>query len=188
MSAFKRVVLTEKEDNQTQVASDSVVEKQANGFDEYTDQKLNDLYKEFDSITINDTDLVSETIEKNQEKTQISAKVKVRLVAGIVIAALLLFLAIYNIFVINNIKTNIKIINSDIATQETALNNSVTHYEELTDTTNIESELTSNGFSDVSGSTKTHVNVPKTTKQNNAQVGSNWWDSFCNFIASIFGR
>ena len=67
MSAYKRVVLTQDDDMVTETVSNdtsSVVEKQANSFDNYTDQKLNDLYKEFDSITVNETDLSTQTIAK----------------------------------------------------------------------------------------------------------------------------
>ncbi|MBP5651268.1 MAG: hypothetical protein J6X00_01175 [Clostridia bacterium] len=186
MSAFKKVMLTESE-----VAEDepSVVEKQTNSFDtDYTDKKLNDLYKEFDSITLDETDLSEGTLSEVKAKSHVSAQVVVRVGAAVLIAALLVFLAIYNIFVISNYKQSINIINSDIAAQETQLNEAVARYNELTDTENIEVELVNEGYGDVSGVTKVKVSMPKTHKVQEYDSSSNWWDNFCNFIANMFGR
>lgn len=186
MAAFKKVMLTESE-----VAEDepSVVEKQTNSFDaDYTDKKLNDLYKEFDSITLDETDLSEGTLSEVKSKSHVSPQVVVRVCAGVLIAALLVFLAIYNIFVINDLKNDINNINGDITKSEVQLDSAKQTYSELTDTTNIESELTSAGYSSIDDMTKVHITLPEYNEAQNAQASTNWWDSFCNFIAGIFGR
>ena len=193
MSALKRVVLTEKSDVVTQnvVPNDEITEqnRQANNFDtDYTDQKLNDLYKEFDSITVNETDLLNDTQTLAKDEVKMSVKAKIRLTAGIVIAALLVFLAIYNIFVINDYKMSIESINGDIATNESVLENSVSQYNALTDTTDIEIELESEGYTDMNSFSKVRINTKQSTNRQEPEVNTNWWDRFCSFIASIFGR
>ena len=193
MSAFKRVVLAEK-DNSVVESVDSntttdAVQKQVNNFDtDYTDKKLNYLYKEFDSITVNETDLLNDVQEQKQAKAKMSAKSVIRLVSASIVAALLTFLAIYNIFVINGLKNDINIINGDITNSEVQLDSAKQTYNTLTDTTDIESELAGAGYSSIDDMTKVHITLPEYNGAQSAQVSTNWWDSFCNFIASIFGR
>lgn len=193
MSGFKRVVLTERENSITQnvgQVNESAVQKQVNNFDnDYTNKRLNDLYNEFDSITINETDLNADTITKINavSKSATPVKVKLYLTAGVIVALLLVFLAIYNIFVINNLNSGIKLLQADIAKQEVQLNDSVTRYEELTDTSGIQAELEANGYVSMD---KVNVEIVDPVSQNtvsNYEIPTNWWDAFCNFIANIFG-
>ncbi len=195
MSGFKRVVLTERENSITQndvtAKDNSAVEKQVNNFDtDYTNKKLNDLYSEFDAITINETDLNSATISKvnAQAMPSASTKTKLYLTSAIIVACLLLFLTIYNIFVINNLNSNIKLLQADIAKQEVQLSDSVSRYEQLTDTTNIQAELAEKGYVSMDQVTVNLVDPATQTTLASYDMPTNWWDAFCNFIANIFGR
>ena len=125
MGNLKRVVLKETETNQLNMSSE-VVEKQINKFDNsYTSKKLNDLYNEFDSITFSD-EVSNATVIKNNAvdvKASTSFKVKVYLTTAVMITVILAFLAIYNVFVINNLNVGIKMLQNNVAVSEVALQN-----------------------------------------------------------------
>ena len=123
MAAYKRVVLTEKA-NSVPTSNDDV-QNQMNKFDNtYTSTKLNDLYKEFDSITFG-TDVVNSTIVKEnvvaETKPYATLKTTVYLTAAVIVTILLAFLAIYNIFVINNLNSNIQLLQGDVAEAQSQL-------------------------------------------------------------------
>ncbi len=193
MSAFEKVVLTERENSVTQnnvnIESNSAVQKQVNNFDtDYTNQRLNDLYNEFDAITINDTDLNTQIVAKTQAKQAMSVRTKLYLTAGVIVALLLVFLTIYNIFVINNLKSGINLLQADIATQEVQLTESTNMYEALTNNENIQAELAEKGYVSMDTLNQAQVEIPVATAQTQVNLPSNWWDAFCNFVAGLFGR
>ena len=107
MAGLKKIMLTETE---SKVDNDSSsVMKQLEKFDNTytnsateTSKKLENLYNEFDSITFNNSNTISANVEetKTAVMAKTSLKVKVYLACAIITTIMLMFLAIYNIFVI----------------------------------------------------------------------------------------
>ena len=192
MAGFKKIMLTEKEglNNVSQSVDEQVVESsslanQVDKFDNsYTADKLTELYNEFDSITLDgSTTLVQRDIQETT--AAVSVRTKIYLTAGIVIALLLMFLAIYNIFVINSLNDSIHVLQDEVAYQEYQVIQKADSLDGLMDENVIKVEL---------GDEWTSSSMENATVLNNvARVSSkaiegetNWFDKFCDFISSIF--
>lgn len=192
MGNYKRVVLKETEKNVPNVNVGSDVQKQLNKFDtSYTSKKLNDLYNEFDSITYNSVS--GATIVKNNatEETKIkdSFKVMVYLTTAIIVTLLLSFLAIYNIFVINNLNSGIQLLQEDVAVAENefnTLNNNLNKLTEAELKQLIKNSLNGN-YDDISSNGFINVGVLETTTVNNYSTDTNWFDKLCTFLSNLFG-
>jgi len=114
MSAFGKVTYSETDDNAIETTVESVesataVDKQVEKFDtSFNAEKLQELYAEYDKITIDEEKVKSLTQVKVDA---IPSAVSFRMVLGVtttaIVAVLMLFLCIYNIFVINNMGTSI---------------------------------------------------------------------------------
>ena len=115
MSAFGKVNFAETENSVVEstmedMAVESVVEKQVEKFDNsFNTDKLQELYAEYDKITIDE--------EKVKNLTQIKAnaisnRVPFRLALGVtttaIVTLLLVFLCVYNVFVINGMDNSIR--------------------------------------------------------------------------------
>ena len=186
MAGFKRVVLTEREDSLTQKVDNIEAINEPQFDNTYTSTKLNDLYKEFDSITLDEN-----TLELVQEeavaKVEMSTRQKVFLTAGIVVAVLMLFLAIYNVFVINNISYDIDILQKDIAKQEYDIATKTRNLDNLTAPSEIAEDLAELGYSADAMNNAVYITVPEDVVPEDVKINGNWWDSFCDFVSSIFG-
>lgn len=194
MSAFGKVNFTETEasvveSTMEEVATESVVEKQVEKFDNnFNTDKLQELYAEYDKITIDEEKVKNLT----QIKTNaISNQVPFRLVLGVtttaIVTLLLVFLCVYNIFVINGMDNSIRYLQEEVISYEQSLVQSEGMYKELTDPSNIKSELTQMGYADVASSNIVAVSVGDKTEVIELQGETNWFDSVCNFISQIFG-
>ncbi len=191
MAGFKKVVLTEKDNSITQsvdVGAENATEKAVQEFDNsYSAKKLNELYDEFDNISLDDmtADKV-ETMPKTATKA--SVKTKIYLTAGAFVAVLLMFLVIYNFVVINSLNGGIKLLQDEVSYKEYQISNKVKNLNELTDASTLERELIENGYVQLEDGNRIIINTSGSANSGQALKGdSNWFDSFCNFISSVFG-
>lgn len=193
MASYKRVVLKETETDAKNGYATNDVQQQLNKFDtSYTSKKLNDLYNEFDSITFNN-DVASSTIVKENavEKVnaQTSLKTVVYLSTAIIVTLLLAFLAIYNIFVINGLNSNIKLLQNDVSVAQVEFDNISNSFNKLTEEELkqlIKDSLDGN-YGDIASNGFVNVGMLETTNPNEYSVSSNWFDKLCTFISNIFG-
>ena len=194
MSAYGKVSLNNSEnsaiESMTQeIQSESAVEKQVEKFDTtYNSDKLQELYAEFDKITIDEEKIKSLT----QVKTNaVSSAIPFRLVLGVattaVVAVLLMFLCVYNIFVINGMNSSIDYLQEEVISYQESLVQSEGVYNQLTDVSNIKNELKEMGYSDIASSNIVTVSVPESAEVIELQGETNWFDSLCNFLSQIFG-
>lgn len=186
MAGFKRVVLTEREDSLTQKVDNIEAVSEPVFDNSYTSTKLNDLYKEFDSITL-DENTLELAKEESVAKVHMSTRQKIYLSAGIVIAILMLFMAIYNIFVINNLNSDIDILQKDIAKQEYEIATKTRNLDNLTSASQVTEDLVELGYSAEAMNNAIYVDVPESVDYDEVEIKGNWWDSFCDFVSSIFG-
>ena len=191
MGNLKRVVLKETETNQLNMSSE-VVEKQINKFDNsYTSKKLNDLYNEFDSITFSD-EVSNATVIKNNAvdvKASTSFKVKFYLTTAVMITVILAFLAIYNVFVINNLNVGIKMLQNNVAVSEVALQNLQAQTGNLTEEQLKEliNETFNGAYGDVGSNGIYELENLVLTPNSTASNSTNWFDSLCSFFSGAFG-
>ena len=194
MSAFGKVSYTENDNTAVEsvtenIESVSAIERQVEKFDtSHSADKLQQLYAEYDKITIDEDQIKSFT----QVKTNaVSKAVPFRLVLGItttvIVAVLLLFLCVYNIFVINGMNDSISYLQEEVVSYQQELVHSEGVYRELTDPTNIQNELAEMGYSDIASSNIVAVSVPESAEVIELQGETNWFDSICNFLSRVFG-
>lgn len=188
MAGFKKVVLTERENSVTQRVNEEVEQKTGiNGFDNsYSAKKLNDLYNEFDSISVEEmTTNKVETMPVAVSKT--SVKTKIYLTAGTFIALLMLFLVIYNFVVINSMNGGIKLLQDEVSYQEYQVSTKVNKLDDLTNSVALEQELVQNGYVEMGADNIVYMEIPSSSSVSALEGESNWFDAFCNFISSVFG-
>ncbi|MBE5736299.1 MAG: hypothetical protein E7356_02950 [Clostridiales bacterium] len=194
MSAFGKVTYSETDDNAIETTVESVesataVDKQVEKFDtSFNAEKLQELYAEYDKITIDEEKVKSLTQVKVDA---IPSAVSFRMVLGVtttaIVAVLMLFLCIYNIFVINNMGTSINYLQEEVISCENSLVQSEGVYNALTDKSNIQKELAQMGYSEMTSSNIVAVSVPDSTEVIELQGETNWFDAVCNFLSQIFG-
>ncbi len=186
MAGFKKVMLTERENSLTgQVAPEKAEQSDVFSAD-YSNDKLNDLYKQFDAITLDENTLELAKDEK-VEKVKASARQKLVFATCLVVAVLLMFLAVYNIFVINAYNGDISILKKDIAKQEYEIASKTRSLDNLTNIDSIKADLIEQGYSADALENTTYVSVSSANAVDDITIKGNWWDSFCDFISSIFG-
>lgn len=186
MAGFKKVMLTERENSITgRVETDEAIKAEAFS-DNYTNAKLNDLYKQFDAITL-DENTLEVAKEEKVERVRASARQKLALTTCIVVVALMLFLVIYNVFVINAYSGDIDLLQKDIAKQEYEIANKTRSLDNLTNSSDIEEKLIEMGYSADALNNVTFVDMAEPCAVAEETVKGNWWDSFCDFISGIFG-
>lgn len=195
MSSYGKVSYVEDDtavmENVTEtVENTNTIDSQVSKFDNsYTTQKLQDLYNEYDKITI-DEDKIRSVI---QVKTNAVASSKasfrsvVLLTTSMIIAILLTVLCIYNITVINGMGTSINYLKEEVVAYQADLAQSEALYNNLTNTENIEMELADMGYSEIASSNIVAINVPEKTIVTDMEADTNWFDAVCNFISQIFG-
>ena len=194
MSAFGKVTYTDTdnvavESVKEEIQETTALEKQVEKFDNsYTTDKLQELYAEYDKITIDEEKVKALTqIKVNAVAEKVSFRMALTVSTTVIVTLLLAFLCIYNIFVINGISNGIGYLQEEVISCEESLVHSEGLYNDLTDKTNIKNELTEMGYSDVSSSNMVYVSVPEKTEVIELQAETNWFDAFCNFLNQIFG-
>lgn len=194
MSAFGKVNFAETENTVVESTMEaevveSAVEKQVEKFDNsFSTDKLQELYAEYDKITIDEEKVKSLTQIK---ANAISNRVPFRLALGVtttaIVTLLLVFLCVYNIFVINGMDSSIRYLQEEVISYEQSLVQTEGIYRELTDPSNIKSELAQMGYADVASSNIVAVSVGEKAEVIELQGETNWFDIVCNFISQIFG-
>ena len=194
MSAFGKVNFAETENTVVESTMEaevveSAVEKQVEKFDNsFSTDKLQELYAEYDKITIDEEKVKSLTQIK---ANAISNRVPFRLALGVtttaIVTLLLVFLCVYNIFVINGIDNSIRYLQEEVISYEQTLVQSEGMYRQLTDPSNIKTELNEMGYSDISSSNVVAVSVGDKAEVIELQGETNWFDGVCNFISQLFG-
>lgn len=195
MSAFGKVTLTENENyvaEQVLEENNSVsqIESQVEKFDNsYSVDKLQELYNEYDKITIDEEKIKSLTqIKTNAVSTGVPFRVALVMTTSIIVALLLAFLCIYNITVINGMGNSIGYLQEEVVTMQESLVEAEGLYESLTNPENIQNELKNMGFvEDMASSSIVAIEVPSKTEVEVLQGSTNWFDAFCNFLSRIFG-
>ena len=193
METFQSVKTRELDNMITQsvdLSNDSVIAEQVEKFDNnYSDTKIKELTTEFDSIVVDEEVLNSVTLTEDNVISQekVSFRTKLFMTCAIAITSLLMFLAIFNIFSINAVSSNIQMLERNIATESIIYNALQSDVDNLNDTTNIMSELGSNGYFEVSDSDLIYVEVSNSAPVVEPTGSTNWFDAVCNFVSSIFG-
>lgn len=194
MSAYGKVSYTDNDnvvgESVVQETADmSTVDKQVEKFDtSYNADKLQELYNEYDRITIDEEKLKSLTqVKTNAVSKQVPFRVALVMSTTLIVTLLLAFLCVYNIFVINNIGSSINYLQEEVVSCEESLVRSEGLYDSLTDTYNIQNELTEMGYEDITSSNIRAVSVPESAEVIELQGQTNWFDAFCNFLSRIFG-
>lgn len=194
MSAYGKVSYTENNDVAYEnivkdTNQETVIDKQVNKFDtSYSAEKLQQLYNEYDRITIDEERLKALTqVKANAVGKKVPFRVTLALTTTVVVTLLLAFLCIYNIFVINNMGNGINYLHEEAISYEERLVKSEGLYEQLTDTNNIQNELKAMGYEDIASSNIVAIEVPDRIEVIELEGETNWFDSFCNFISQIFG-
>ena len=194
MSAYGKVSFTDNDNVSSEVLTqdfnrESVVEEQVNKFDtSYTAEKLQELYNEYDKITLDQEKISALTqVKTNAVSKQVPFRVALVMTTTMIVTLLLAFLCIYNVFVINGMSTNINYLQEEVTSYEYDLVQTQGLYEKLTDTNNIQYELSEMGFEDIASSNIVAVSVPDKVEVIELQGETNWFDGFCNFVSRIFG-
>ena len=203
MSAFGKVTYNENENTAVEsvveeIENVSALDKQVEKFDtNISADKLQKLYEEYDKITIDE--------EKIKSFTQVKANVvskamPFRLVLGItttaIVSVLLLFLCVYNIFVINGMSDSISYLQGEVVSYQQELVQSEGVYKQNSDLSNIGNSL--EGYvpmekvdestsSEDLGNKIVTVSVPESAEVIELQGETNWFDSICNFLSRVFG-
>ena len=171
--------------------NDNVFANEVEKFDNnYNDTKIRELTQEFDSITIDEDVINSVALQEENviDQERASFRAKLFMIGSIAITSLLLFLAVYNIFRINAVSSSISLLEGNIATESTIYNALQNDVDIMNDTSGIMSELGSKGYFEVSDSELVYVEVANSGTVAEMQGSTNWFDSICNFVSSIYTR
>lgn len=194
MSAYGQVSYTDGEDVAVETVAEentavSTVDKQVEKFDNnYNAQKLQELYNEYDRITIDEEKLKSLTqVKTNAVSRKVPFRLALAMSTTLVVTLLLAFLCIYNIFVINNMSSSIGYLQEEVISCEESLAKSEGLYNQLTDPTNIKNELREMGYDEIASSNIVAITVPESAEVIELKGETNWFDAFCNFLSRIFG-
>ena len=125
MAGYKKVILTERRNSltatTTKEVATSATDSQLDKFDtDYSNDKLNSIYNEYESIVLSpNKDVMTQKNAMVEVSTtqKLQFKTKVYIVSASIVIALLAFLAVYNIFVINNMDNIIQLVKGRVAEQ-----------------------------------------------------------------------
>ena len=203
MSAFGKVTYNENENTAVEsvveeIENVSALDKQVEKFDtNISADKLQKLYEEYDKITIDEEKIKSFTQVK---ANAVSKAMPFRLVLGItttaIVSVLLLFLCVYNIFVINGMSDSISYLQGEVVSYQQELVQSEGVYKENSDLSNIGNSLAGyvpmekvdeSTSSEDLGNKIVTVSVPESAEVIELQGETNWFDSICNFLSRVFG-
>ena len=193
MGAFGKVAYTENEEVVKETIAEnfstqSVVEEQVEKFDNSYSVKLQELYEEYDKVTL-DEDRIKEVtqIKVNAVAKKVPFKVALVMTTSVIVALLLAFLCIYNITVINGMTTSIDYLQEEVTQYEYALSDAQALYNNLTSEENIQNELVNMGYGSITSSNIEAIDVANSVEVQDLQAETNWFDAVCNFISRIFG-
>ncbi|MCI5714686.1 MAG: hypothetical protein MR288_03560 [Firmicutes bacterium] len=192
MASYKRIVLTEHDSAPTATIN-SDVKKQLSRFDTtYTSKKLNELYNEFDAMAVNNETVNSTIVKTNAVDTvdvYAKAKVIIYLTTTIIVTALLAFLAIYNIFVINGLNSNINLLQEDVETAQQQYDNLRKNFGDLSEAElrALINEAFNGEYGDIESNGSNSVGMLDTNNGSAEQVSTNWFDQLCTFLSNLFG-
>ena len=192
MASYKRIVLTEHDSAPTATIN-SDVKKQLSRFDTtYTSKKLNELYNEFDAMAVNNETVNSTIVKTNAVDTvdvYAKAKVIIYLTTTIIVTALLAFLAIYNIFVINGLNSNINLLQEDVETAQQQYDNLRKNFGDLSEAElrALINEAFNGEYGDIESNGSNSVGMLDTNNSSAEQVSTNWFDQLCTFLSNLFG-
>lgn len=168
--------------------NNSTMAEQVEKFDNSYEVKLQELYKEYDKITLDEEKIKSMTeIKVNANRHSISFRMGLTLTTSMVVTALLLFLCIYNIFVINGMTSSIGYLQEEVASSRYELVESEGLYNRLIDSNNNKQLLEEMGFEEVASSNIVTISVPDKAEVVELHSETNWFDAVCNFLSQIFG-
>lgn len=192
MSAFGRVAYTENENIAQETVAEnfstqSVVEEQVEKFDNSYSVKLQELYEEYNKVTL-DEDRIKEVtqIKVNAVSTKVPFKLALVMTTSIIITLLLAFLCIYNITVINGMTGGIDYLQEEVTQYEYTLAEAQAIYNGLTSEDNIQAELKDMGYASSNVNVEA-IEVANSVEVQDLQADTNWFDAICNFISQIFG-
>lgn len=186
MANYKKIRLNSNSITETVDEDYSTVDTQVEKFStDYTANKLNELYNEFDSITLDNSAIDTITQRNAKASTKVSARAVLYLSASCLIVALLMFLMVYNFFVINRVSSSIDILQDDLTYQEYQVMDKANKLDDLTDDAVLKSQLKNMGYSEVS-SEKIVLNSAAGTYAA-VEGETNWFDQFCEFVGQVFG-
>lgn len=192
MASYKRIVLTEHDSAPTATIN-SDVKKQLSRFDTtYTSKKLNELYNEFDAMAVNNETVNSTIVKTNAVDTvdvYAKAKVIIYLTTTIIVTALLAFLAIYNIFVINGLNSNINLLQEDVEIAQQQYDNLRKNFGDLSEAElrALINEAFNGEYGDIESNSSNSVGMLDTNNGSAEQVSTNWFDQLCTFLSNLFG-
>ncbi|MBQ7351655.1 MAG: hypothetical protein IJW59_02160 [Clostridia bacterium] len=194
MSAFGKVSYSENENIAVETVSEemeqsSVVEQQVEKFDtNFNSDKLQELYQEYDKITIDEEKIKSLTqVKTNAVSTRVPFRVALAMGTTLAVTILLAFLCIYNVFVINGMGSSISYLQEEVISYEQTLAQAEGLYNELTDPEVIKQELQDMGYSEISSSNIVAISVGEKAEVVELQGETNWFDAVCNFLSRVFG-
>lgn len=193
MKAYKKLIFDEQNNTLIGKGLNSSAKKdsmssQLKKFDNsYDYKKVQSLFSEYDKVTVADTDIENFTLIKTNAVTEsaVAFKTKLFIVSAISTVALLLFLAIYNIFVINSMSNGIKLLQDSVVSNQHSLYEIIETYEKLPDEETFKAKLRAEGYKEDSDA-NVQLDLPDTVKYNELWGSTNWFDSLCNFISSLF--
>ena len=193
MAGYKKVILTERRNSltatTTKEVATSATDSQLDKFDtDYSNDKLNSIYNEYESIVLNPS---KDIMTKKNAMVEVSTtqklqfKTKVYIVSATIVIALLAFLAVYNIFVINNMNKSIQLVEGSVVQEEANLYEVIKDYNKLNNVAKWEEDLRANGYDlNQTATVKLQVLVPAETTEASE---TNWFDNFCDFVNQLFG-
>lgn len=193
MAGYKKVILTERRNSltatTTKEVATSATDSQLDKFDtSYSSDKLNSIYNEYESIVLSpekDTMTKKNALVEVSTNQKLQFKTKVYIVSASIIIALLAFLAVYNIFVINNMNKSIQLVEGSVVEQEAKLYDVIKDYNKLNNVAKWEEDLRENGYDvDQVVTAKLEVLVPVDSEDTSE---TNWFDSLCEFVSQLFG-
>ena len=194
METFQTIKTFERDNEVSQgvdasLFNDSITEQVEKFDNNYSDEKIKELTREFDSITINEDVLSSITMTEDNVLTEEKLSFRTKLYMGFAISvtALLLFLAIFNIIRINAVSGSIQLLESNIATETSIYNSLQNDVDSLNDLSGITAELGNLGYYEMTNDDMIQVDISNETPVVALEGSTNWFDSVCNFISSIFG-
>lgn len=194
MSAYSNVSYTENDEIANEMVAEpedntSVMDEQVAKFDtNFSNEKLEALYNEYDRITLDEDKIKSLTqVKTNAVVRAVPFRTVLVMSTTLLITLLLAFLCIYNISVINSMNGSINYLQEEVISYESELFEQEGLYVRLTSTDNIQQELAQMGYEEMSSSNIVAVSIPEKVEVTTLSAPTNWFDAFCNFLSRIFG-
>ncbi len=194
MSAYSNVSYTENDEIANEMVAEpeentSVMDEQVAKFDtNFSNEKLEALYNEYDKITLDEEKIKSLTqVKTNAVSTPVPFRTVLVMSTALLVTLLLAFLCIYNISVINSMNGGINYLQEEVISYESELFEAEGLYNRLTSTDNIQGELAQMGYEEMTSSNIVAVSIPEKVEVTSLQAPTNWFDAFCNFLSRIFG-